>query len=415
MGVPTRSQPLTRRAPRKLSPAALLAVVGSLMTMAALATDVMLPAFPVMAESFGVDEATIQQVISVFMLGYALPQLLIGSLSDRFGRRPVLLGGLLVYFVGSLICLLAPSLALLLAGRFVQGLGCAVGTILARAVLRDQYRGAQLARMMSFAMIVFSGAPLLAPSIGALIMRFWSWEANFAFLLLVAVILTALVLFVLPETLAEVDEGALKPKGIAASVRSVLGEPSSAWSLAFLTLVYGGLVAYLLAAPTLFITHYGLKPSDFALVFALIATVTLLSQPLNVWLLRRYDPGAIAGVAVPGYLLSGALMLALALAGLLSLPLFVGGMVVFFASFSLIMGNGTTMLLDPHQRRAGVASGLMGFVQIALGTALGSLIARFAVDGPLALAAGFTLLGLLAYPAFRIARRSRERAAERLT
>src|SRR5690606_28583096 len=117
--------------------------------------------------------------------GYALPQLIIGSLADRFGRRSVLLGGLFVYFLGSVLCLVAPSLGWLLFGRFVQGLGAASGPILSRAVLRDLYRGAELGRMLSYAMIIFAAAPLLAPSIGALMLRLGHWEMIFVFLLVV--------------------------------------------------------------------------------------------------------------------------------------------------------------------------------------------------------------------------------------
>lgn len=408
---PKSSSPPGRR---QLSPLSLLAVVGALMTMSALATDVMLPAFPAMADSFGVSEATIQQVVSIFMLGYALPQLLIGSLADRFGRRKVLLAGLAVYFVGSVICLLAPTLGALLAGRFVQGLGCAVGPILSRAVLRDLYSGAELARMISYAMIVFSAAPLLAPSVGALILRVWSWESTFVFLLLVAVALTLVVLFVLPETLANPDPDAMSLGGIRRNVAAVLADSRSAWSIAFMTLVYAGLVSYLLAAPSIYIGHFGLSTGDFALVFALVAGVSLLTQPINARLLGRFQPSQIANVALPAYLGAGALLLILALAGSLTLPLFVVGMVAFFAAFSFIMGNGTTMTLDPHRYRAGVASGLLGFIQIAVGTAVGTLIAQFATGEPGILALGFTLLGVLAYPTFRLALKS-ERVSERLT
>ena len=230
------------------------------------------PAFPAMASHFGVEEATIQLVVSVFMVGYALPQLLIGSLADRFGRRRVLLAGLAVYFVGSLVCLLAPSLTMLLVGRFIQGLGCATGPILSRAVLRDLFSGAQLARMMSYAMIVFSSAPLLAPAIGALMLRLWTWESTFVFLLGVAVVLTLMVLYVLPETLQEPDHDAFKLRSVWNNVRAILADPRSGWSVAFLTFIYGGLMAYLLASPSLYIGYFGLGPEGFAVVFALVAT-----------------------------------------------------------------------------------------------------------------------------------------------
>lgn len=385
------------------------------MTMSALATDVMLPALPTMAEVFGVSDATIQQVVSVFMIGYAIPQLLIGSLADRYGRRKVLLVGLVIYFAGSVIAIIAPTLAWLLFGRFVQGFGAAVGPILSRAVLRDMYRGSELARMISYAMIVFSAAPLLAPSIGAVLLGATSWEFIFWFLLLVAVLLMLLVLFVLPETLKTPDPEAARFSGVKRNVGIILRDPRSAWAIAFMTLVYGGLVAYLLAAPSLYINYYELSPQEFALVFALVAGVSLLTQPINARLLRRYGPDEIAGVALPAYLVTGLLLLVLTLTGLLTLPLFVMIMFGFFAAFSFIMGNGTTMMLDPHQDRAGVASGLFGFLQIALGTGVGALIAHYVTTGPLALGVGFSILGLLAYPAFKMALKGSAEAGDQLT
>ena len=258
-----------------------------------------------------------------------------------------------------------------------------------------------------------SAAPLLAPSVGALMIRVWSWESTFVFLLLVAVVLALIVLFILPETLQVPDANALRLPSIWSNVRAILADPRSGWSVAFLTFVYGGLMAYLLASPSIYISHFGLGPEGFAVVFALVATTSLLTQPINARLLRRYGPQQIAGVALPGYLFAGLLLLALSLLGVLTLPLFVLCMITFFASFSFVMGNGTTMLLDPHRTRAGVASGLMGFLQLAVGTALGTYIARFATGDPRALAVGFIVLGLLSYPTFRLALRPPQRTDER--
>lgn len=384
------------------------------MTMSALATDVILPAFPAMAAHFGVSDATIQQVVSIFMIGYALPQLLIGSLADKYGRRGVLLGGIGVYFVGSVICLFAPALGWLLLGRFVQGLGCAVGPILSRTVLRDLYSGQRLAQMLSYAMIVFAAAPLLAPSVGAMMLNVADWPAIFGLLLFVAVLLVLIVLFVLPETLAEPDQNAMSLAGIKRNVAAVLTDRRSAWAAGFMTLTYGGLVAYLLSAPSIYISHFGLDSSQFAIVFAMVAGVSLVTQPINARLLRRYEPSTLVGVALPAYLAAGALLLVLSSSGALTMPVFVACMMFFFAAFSFIMGNGVTMILDPHQSRAGVASGLLGFLQIAAGTGMGSLIAGYAASEPAVLGLGFTVLGLLAYPTFRLSL-PRERTAEEPT
>lgn len=401
--------PLTAATPtarRELAPLTLLVVVGALMTLSALATDAMLPAFPAMAKHFGVTEASIQSVVSVFMIGYALPHLLIGSLADRFGRRPILLGGLAVYLVGAVVAWAAPSLTALLIGRFVQGLGASAGPIMSRAVLRDLYQGRELGRMLSYAMIFFSAAPLLAPAVGTALLAVAQWRAIFVFLVLVAVVLGLLVLFVLPETLAERSPGTLKLGALIDDAKLVFGDPRSGWTVALMALAYGGLMAYLLSAPALYMGHFALNETGFALIFAGVASTTFIAQPLNVFLLRRYSPEQILRGAVPGYLVAGLLLLGQVAFGIATLPTFTVNLMAFFMSFSLTLANGTTVALDPHQRRAGMASGLMGFAQLSVGTGLGSLIAAYASHGPFPLALGLTCLGLLAFGTLRLALRS---------
>lgn len=386
---------------RKLAPLALLLVVSALMTVSALATDAMLPAFPAMADYFGVSGATIQSVVSVFMLGYALPHLLVGSLADRFGRRPVLLAGLSVYLVGGLLAWAAPTLPLLLIGRFVQGLGASAGPILARAILRDLYTGRELGRMLSFAMIFFAAAPLLAPAVGTALLQVAEWRAIFVFLVIVALPLALLVLLVLPETVARRDPDALQLRGIWRNGRLIFTDPRSGWTVLIMALAYAGLVAYLLSAPAIYIGYFGLDETGFALVFAGVASITFIAQPLNVRLLRRFAPTQILQAAVPALVLASLALVAQAAAGVVTLPSFVVNLMAFFMAFSLTLGNGTTVALDPHAQRAGMASGLMGFAQLSLGTLLGSVVASFAERGPLPLALGLASLSLLSYPALR--------------
>lgn len=389
-------------APATPSTLTLLIVVGSLMTMSALATDVMLPAFPTMARDLGVSSAAIQRVLSVFMFGYALPQLLIGSLADRFGRRPILLAGLAVYGIGSILSLFAPSFTWLLAARFIQGMGAAAGPILSRAVLRDLYSGQELGRMLSFAMVFFTSAPLLAPSIGAIILKFGDWHLTFVFLLLVAIVLTLLVLLVLPETLAERDENALNLRGILVNARLIFQNPTSGWAVVLLTLGYGTLMAYLTSAPLLFISHFGLNETQFALLFSGIAGISFITQPLNARLLRKYTSVQILGIVVPLFGVTSLILLlqtALGVATLVSVAL---NLMAFFAFFSLTLANGTVLALDPHRQRAGMASGLMGFAQISVGTLLGSFIGSYAELGMLPLTLGIAVLAVLMYPAFRL-------------
>lgn len=378
----------------------LLFIVGSLMTMAALATDVMLPAFPTMARDLGVSDAAIQRVLSVFMLGYALPHLIVGSAADRFGRRPVLLAGMVIYAAGSVIAMLSTDFNGLLTGRFIQGLGCATGPVLARAVLRDLYSGRQLGRMMSFAMIFFTAAPLLAPSIGALILSLGDWHWLFVFLLAIAGLMLILVLRLLPETIQQPDPHALSLGGLIRNMARVFTEPQSAWAITVITLGFGTLMAYLSSAPAIFIDHYGLTETQFGLAFAGIASISFITQPLNARLLNSYSPAQILRVVLPLWLLVCIVLAVQTVSGVDTIWSFVVNMAAFFAGFSITLANTMTLVLEPHKERAGMASGVSGFTQLSIGTLAGSLIAFFATSGPQPLALGMVALIGLAQLAF---------------
>lgn len=383
----------------------LLALVGSLMMLAALATDVMLPAFPTMARDLQVSDTAVQQVLGVFLLGYAVPHLVIGSFADRFGRRPVLLAGLLVYGFGSLICLAGPSFGWLLFGRFVQGLGAATGPILARAVLRDLYHGAELGRMLSFAMIFFAAGPILAPSIGAGILQFGDWHLMFIFLLVIAGVFLLWVGTTLPETVHQRDEHALNVGSFAKNARLIFLHPQSGWAVLMMALSQGALVGYLTSAPFLFLEYFGVSESTFALLFAAVAATSFIVQPLNAQLLNRYSVTQILQAILPLYVLASTLLLLQVSLGITTLTSFTLNLSVFFACFSLVAANGTAIVLEPHRERAGVASGLMGFAQLFAGTVIGTVIGSFAGYGPFPFALSITLITLLVLPIFWQVRR----------
>lgn len=386
---------------RRPSTLVLLFTTGALMTVSALAMDVMLPAFPTMARDLGVTDAMIQRVLIVFTLGYALPHLVVGSAADRYGRRPILVTGLLVYALGSIMCLLANDYASLLTGRFIQGMGSAAAPVLARAVLRDLYSGRELGRMMSFAMVFFSAAPLVAPTVGALILNFGDWHMLFVFLLFVAVFMLALVFLVLPETLPQRDEGALSPRGLVRNARQLFTDPRSAWSIVILTMGFGTLMAYLSSAPGIYISHYGLTEGQFALVFAVTSASSFVAQPLNARLLNSYTPVQILRVTLPVFVAVALVLVLQTVTGIDTMWSFAANFMAFFACFSITLANSMTMVLEPHHSRAGMASGVSGFVQLGVGTILGSIIAFFASASPIGLALGIAVLlscALLSFP-----------------
>lgn len=387
-------------------------LVGSIMMLSALTTDSMLPAFPTMAGRFGIDAAAVQLILTVFLFGYALPHLVLGSLADRFGRRPVLLAGLTAYVIGGAVCLIAPDFGWLLVGRFVQGMGAAAGPILARAILRDLFHGAELGRYLSFAMVVLTAGPVLAPSIGTLILAISGWRAIFVLPLLVGAALIPWVVWGLPETLAEPDPRALDLRAIADNARAVLRHPQSGSMVLIMSLIYGSLIGYLSSSPGIFIGFYGLSEAGFALIFASTQGLTFFSQSINAALLRRHSPARILGVALAFHLAVTLLMLWQSSAGLATVVSLTANLAAFFVCFSFIQANATTLAIDPHKTRAGVASGLLGFLQLITGTLLGTLIGSYVSRGPTPLALGMALIAGAILVVFLVARRQFPTPAE---
>src|SRR5699024_5024709 len=186
----------------------------------------------------------------------------------------------------------------LLTGRFIQGMGSAAAPVLARAVLRDLYSGRELGRMMSFAMVFFSAAPLIAPTIGALILGLGDWHLLFVFLLVVAVFMLGLVLLVLPETLPERDPDALSPQGIFRNARTLFTDPRSAWSVVILTMGFGTRIVYQSVAPGIYISHDGVNEGEFVFVFAVSSAISLVEQPVKARLLLTRTPVEILRVVL---------------------------------------------------------------------------------------------------------------------
>lgn len=354
---------------------AFLLLISGIMTVSAMTTDINLPALPEIARRLEAPIERAQLTVTLFFAGFAFGQLFVGPLSDRFGRRPVLLWGLFAYTFVSLACALADDMETLLALRTLQGVVAAAGPVLARAVVRDLFTGSRMARTLSLATAAFILAPIVAPSLGALLLLLGSFRFVFLFLALYGLVLWLASLRLLGETLSTPDRGALRPARLLASWTAVFAHPRSRIYGTIAVLNFVVLLVYLTNAPVVFMQGFGLSPGGFGLVFAVIAMASAAGSLVNARLLRHFALErliALATVTGAGFCILG---VALLLAGGARLGNLIAVFAGAFFSFSSLMSNATAAAMQPHGQMAGAVSSVLGALQTVIPAAVASFTA----------------------------------------
>lgn len=387
-------------ASRRISPDSglFVALLAALMTMTAMSIDISLPAVPATAQSLGSSLAIAQLIVPAFFVGFAIGQTIWGPTSDRFGRRPMLLLGISLYVVATVGCALSPTMELLLTLRVVQGIGAGAGSILSRTIIRDLFQGAEMARVMSLALAAFITAPIVAPTVGALILTVAPWRGIFIFLALYGVALLALTWVYLEESLPARSLDALSLSRLAGGYRAMLGHPDSrAYAIAVM-FVFATLSTYLTNAPSVFMQTYKVSPSMFGLIFAIIASCSAAGNLLNARIVHRLPLARVMAVGLIGAVASMALNLVVAILGHGGAWALVPGFGGFFFFFGFIAANGTTLALMPHRVNVGAATSALGVTQTIVPALTAAFIASL-YDGT-AHPATIGMLALMAASAF---------------
>jgi len=392
---------------RRASGAGLVAVVGSLTLLPAVASDMYLPSLPDVAADLGSTTAGVGFTITGMLVGGAVGQLIIGPFSDRVGRRLPALLGITVHIVLSLLCTQVTGVGQLVALRVAQGLAASGGTVVAMAVVRDRFTGAQAARLLSRLMLVIGAAPLLAPTIGGFVAQHWGWRAVFLTLAGMGVLIGAAVFRYLPETLPPQRRAA---RGLRAASRGYGALLRDRRFLAFAVLPgfgMGVIMGYVSGSSFVFQQEYGLDKVRFAVVFAVIGISQVLVAQLNAALVPRLGPVRLLRVGVPFAVSVATGALAVAATGWGGLPALVALLWLTLGSLGIVMANASALALSRHGERAGTAAAVLGFLQLGLGGAVGSVVgvlggSATAMTGVMlgSLLAALTVLAL-GTPAFR--------------
>ena len=365
--------------------AALAVLVVALTSLGPLSTDFYLPALPAIARALQTDSAGVQLTLSVYLLGFGAGQLLVGPLSDRFGRRPVMLWGMLVFLLSTFVCVFAESLAVLVGARLLQALGACAGPVLGRAVVRDLYGPAESARMLSHVSTATALAPLLAPLLGGWLTAAWGWRATFVALAVYAVLLMLAVAMLLRETNRHPDADAMRPARMLANYRRLLADPAYRGALLIGCGVFAALFAFISGSPFVFIEHFGMSPQRMGLAFGLNVTGFMIGSTLSARHSRRLGPARLIRHGVWIGAASGVLLAALAVAGPQHPAAVMLPMWGVTASIGLILPNATALGLAGYPKMAGAAASLMGFVQMGLGAGAGMLVGHGVQHGTAAL------------------------------
>lgn len=365
-----RSATLARLVPRSdkfAGPAGrLIVLLGMLAAFGPLAIDLYLPALPAIAHGLAAAPEQVQLSITVFLAGFALGMLFYGPVSDRFGRRPVLLVGIALFVAASLGCLLAQTVGQLIAARFVQALGGGAASVLARTVVRDVFQTAEAIRKLSLMAMVTAIAPLVAPLIGSALLSSFGWRGSFAWLLVWGLLSLLVVWRFLPESLSPGSHGPVPLGAAFLAYFRLLVDP---WAFGLVLaggMSFAAMFAYITGGPFYFIELNGLSPLAYSLIFAANALGIFGANWLNSRFLRARGPGTMAGLGCAlAFLAALCLPLAIALPG--TLAVVIAALFIVVSMTGLLGANCVGLLMARYPQNAGAAAALFGAAQFGFG------------------------------------------------
>ena len=365
---------------RDVAPFVVALFAAAVFALLPISTDLYLPSLPGLRRDLGISDAQSQLTLSAFVIGFGIAQLVYGPLSDRFGRRPVLLGGILVYIAASLICVASPSIYVLVLGRAVQGVGACSGQVMARAIVRDLYEPRQGARVLAVMTYLFALIPLCAPIIGGHLTVWFNWRANFAFLASFAVLILFITWRKLDETNLHPDESATRAGRFIANARTILANRTFVGYGLVYVATYCALFSYLSTSSFILLDVLGVRPEHFGYWFMLGVGGNILGAFACAPLTHRI---ALPRLLVAGASLSfagGVLMFTLAWHGVAHPAAIMLPMMLYMIGHGIVTPVCLAAAVGPFPKMAGTASALLGFSQFAFAAIAGQIAIRM-LDG----------------------------------
>jgi DHA1 family bicyclomycin/chloramphenicol resistance-like MFS transporter len=377
-------------------------MIGVGFALLPLSTDLFLASLPGIRTYFDVTVSRAQLTLSVFLAGFAISQLVYGPLSDRFGRRPVLLGGIAIYVAATIVCFSTQTMDGLIAARFFQAVGACSGAVIGRAIIRDTYGAAGSARMLGYITAGTAATPVFGPMIGSLMTVSLGWRANFVLLGLVSAALLAATTLRLPESHLDRDRNATNPRHLLANYIAILRDRRFVGYALCVGFSYAAIFSYISGSPFVFIDVLGVPPQYFGFLFGGAVICYIASNLLLGKLVQRTGVDRLLRVGTSLAALGGTLMAVLAYLGVQSVAaVLVPMMIVLFAT-GLTMPGSTAGAIGQFARMTGAASSAVGFTQMALGAFAGFLVGRLYDGTAWPMAASICAVSWLLLASFRL-------------
>ena len=353
--------------------------LGLLTATAALTVDLSLPAIPVMVDALATTLPRAQKIVGIFMIGMACGQIPSGLFSDRLGRLPVLYVGLGIFVLAGIVAASARNMDILLAARFVQGIGASSSIVLSRAIVRDIASGKDAARLMSLMTMIFTAAPVVAPTVGALLVAQWGWRAPFVAIATLGFIIIGGVRANLVEThVPSVNEHPVRQ--LAKSFREFFSHRQSIFGLLMIVLLPIDFMSIIAVSAAMTVEIYGFSIEQYGLIFALAGISILIGSAANRWLVMRFDQLQLIGVGAALVFGAGAQLATIAWLEAAPFWWVWGAVCLFMFAIPILMSNATVIALDPLPSIAGVASSIIGTLQNVM-AATGALVGATIYDG----------------------------------
>ena len=360
----------------KRSNLCILCLLGSLSVVSPFAIDMYLPAFPELAREFDVPTTTIALTLSSYFIGLALGQVAYGPLLDRFGRKKPLVVGLSLFVVASFGCTAAPNVNALVALRFIQALGGCVAQVASLAMVRDFFPVKDSAKVLSLLILFIAASPLLAPTVGSLVITAFGWKAAFYALAGVVATILALVYFLLPEGHTPDPDISLKPGQVLAEYFAILRNPRFATYALAGAFSFAGLFTYVAGSPIIFMDGFHVSPKTYSLIFAGLSVGFIGCSQINVLLLRWFECESLLFSFVIVQVITGAVFLGGAFAGWCGIGATLVLLFILLGCIGLTNPNASALALAPFTKNGGSASALLGFFQLGVGAMISTGISR---------------------------------------